>query len=321
MRVLSVIGTRAEATKMAPVIRALRRAPGIDSLLCLTAQHREMLDQVLGLFQIKPDYDLDLMRDDQSLPELSAAVFNSLDRVITESKPDWIIVQGDTTTVAITSLLAYYRQVKLAHVEAGLRTGDKWSPFPEEINRRVAGVIADLHFAPTDWARRNLLREGISDAAIVVTGNPQIDALQYMASQPEPAEVAALLGPLSPGGKQLILVTAHRRESFGVPLQRICQALQRLASRGDVHLIYPVHPNPNVSKPVHAALDGVAGISLLAPLGYLTLVHIMKRARLILTDSGGIQEEASALGIPTLVMRESSSGPKACSWFTPAGGH
>ncbi|HEX2697806.1 MAG TPA: UDP-N-acetylglucosamine 2-epimerase (non-hydrolyzing), partial [Anaerolineales bacterium] len=193
MKILSVFGTRPEAVKMAPVVRALTETKDIESRVCVTAQHRQMLDQVLDLFQIKPDYDLDLMRDDQSLAELSAAIFTNLDPVLADFKPDWVLVQGDTTTVAITALLAYYRRIRVGHVEAGLRTHDKWQPFPEEINRRVAGVTADLHFAPTEWARQNLLHEGIEDRSIAVTGNPVIDALNFVASQPEPKEINDLL--------------------------------------------------------------------------------------------------------------------------------
>ncbi|OGO74856.1 MAG: UDP-N-acetylglucosamine 2-epimerase, partial [Chloroflexi bacterium RIFOXYC12_FULL_59_14] len=215
---------------------------------------RQMLDQVLDLFAIRPDYDLDLMRDDQSLAELSAAIFTHLDPVLTDFQPDWVLAQGDTTTVAITSLLAYYRRVRFGHVEAGLRTGDKWQPFPEEINRRVAGVVADLHFAPTDWARQNLLREGVDDSIIKVTGNPVIDALNIVAKQPEPPEVTQLLSQLRTTElktTKLILVTAHRRENFGQPLADICEALKQLAARGDVEIVYPVHLNPNVQEPVH----------------------------------------------------------------------
>lgn len=309
MRVLSVFGTRPEAVKMAPVVRQLAGTRGIESRVCVTAQHRQMLDQVLGLFDIQPDYDLDLMRDDQSLSDLSAAIFTHLDPVIADFQPDWILAQGDTTTVAITSLLAYYRRVRFGHVEAGLRTRDKWQPFPEEINRRVAGVVADLHFAPTDWARQNLLREGVDDAIIKVTGNPVIDALQVVAQQPEPEEVKKLLGKLGIGNRELILVTAHRRENFGQPLEDICEALKQLAARGDVEIVYPVHLNPNVQEPVHRLLV-VPHITLLPPLDYLPLVHLMKRAKLILTDSGGIQEEAPAFGIPALVLREVTERPE-----------
>ncbi len=316
MKVLSVFGTRPEAVKMAPVVRCLAQTAGIESRVCVTAQHRQMLDQVLQLFEIRPDYDLDLMRDDQGLAELSASIFTGLDPVLADFHPDWVLVQGDTTTVAIAALLSYYRRIRVGHVEAGLRTYDKWQPFPEEINRRVAGVTADLHFAPTEWTRRNLLREGIDDKIIVVTGNPVIDALQYVAGQPEPdsvCELAERLGIRSdPGaeGRRLVLVTAHRRESFGAPLESICEALRQLAARGDIEIVYPVHLNPNVQQPVKRILGGVRHLTLLPPLDYLPLVHLMKRSTLILTDSGGIQEEAPAFGKPVLVLREVTERPE-----------
>ncbi len=314
MKILSVFGTRPEAVKMAPVIRQLAQTPKIESRVCVTAQHRQMLDQVLSLFNIKPEYDLDLMREDQSLAELSAAIFTHLDPILSNFEPDWVLVQGDTTTVAITALLAYYRRIRVGHVEAGLRTHDKWQPFPEEINRRMAGVIADLHFAPTEWAKQNLLREGISEKVISVTGNPVIDALQFVAKQPDPEEIVQLLSKLKIGkqesGKRLILVTAHRRENFGKPLEGICNALKELATHGDVEIIYAVHLNPNVWEPVHRILKDINHITLLPPLDYLPLVSLMKHSTLILTDSGGIQEEAPAFGIPVLVLREVTERPE-----------
>ena len=314
MKILSVFGTRPEAVKMAPVIHELAQTPNIESRVCVTAQHRQMLDQVLNLFDIKPEYDLDLMREDQSLAELSAAIFTHLDPILSDFKPDWVLVQGDTTTVAITALLAYYRRIRVGHVEAGLRTHDKWQPFPEEVNRRVAGVVADLHFAPTEWANQNLLQEGISEKAIAVTGNPVIDALQFVAKQPDPEEIVQLLGKLKIGnqesGKRLILVTAHRRENFGKPLEDVCNALKELAMHSDVEIIYAVHLNPNVWGPVHRILNDVNHITLLPPLDYLPLVSLMKHSTLILTDSGGIQEEAPAFGIPVLVLREVTERPE-----------
>ena len=300
---------------MAPVVKALAKTGGIKARICVTAQHRQMLDQVLELFKLKPDYDLDLMRDDQSLSQLSAAIFTHLDPVFNNFKPDWVFVQGDTTTVAITALLAYYHRIRVGHVEAGLRTHDKWQPFPEEINRRVAGVTADLHFAHTEWARQNLLREGVDDKAIAVTGNPVIDALQLVAKQPDLETVTQLIGKLRIGKQKLekqslILVTAHRRENFGAPLEAICQALKELAARGYVEIVYPVHLNPNVQEPVNRLLKNVPHITLLPPLDYLPLVQLMKRAVLILTDSGGIQEEAPVFGVPVLVMREITERPE-----------
>jgi UDP-N-acetylglucosamine 2-epimerase (non-hydrolysing) len=311
LRVLSIFGTRPEAVKMAPVVHALQRTPGVEPFVCVTAQHREMLDQVLNLFHIRPDVDLDLMREDQTLAELSSAIFTRLDPVLTDLKPDWVLVQGDTTTVAISSLLAYYRRIRVGHVEAGLRTHDKWQPFPEEINRRVAGVTADLHFAPTEWARQNLLHEGVPDEAIAVTGNPVIDALHTVAEQTPPAEIEQLLSSLGIGsGKRLVLVTAHRRENFGQPLEAICAALLELAGRGDLELVYPVHLNPNVQEPVRRLLANAPHITLLPPQDYLPMVHLMRRSSLVLTDSGGIQEEAPAFGVPVLVLREVTERPE-----------
>jgi UDP-N-acetylglucosamine 2-epimerase (non-hydrolysing) len=329
MRILSVVGTRPEAIKMAPVVRALAEAGEIESRVCTTAQHRQMLDQVLSLFEIRPEYDLNLMQEDQSLADLSAAIFSGLEPVLRDFAPDWVLVQGDTTTVAITALLSYYHRIRIGHVEAGLRTHNKWQPFPEEVNRRVASVVADLHFAPTELARQNLLREGVQDRAIRVTGNPVIDALHFVAEQPEPDFVTALLKTLrisrssrggagrprsevgaEGGAASLILVTAHRRESFGPALEAIFEALRDLSARGDVEIVYPVHPNPNVDGPARRLLDHVPHITLLPPLDYLPLVHLLKNAMLVLTDSGGLQEEAPAFGIPVLVMRELTERPE-----------
>ncbi len=308
MKVLSVVGTRPEAVKMAPVILRLQATPGVESVVCVTAQHREMLDQVFSLFGILPEIDLNLMRPGQTLAGISAGIFTHLDPVLDEVRPDWVLAQGDTTTVMATALLSYYRRIPFGHVEAGLRTGDKWQPFPEEINRRIAGVVADLHFAPTRWARQNLLRENVPAENILVTGNPVIDALQWVAERPfdwDSSPLAAL-----PAGKRLILVTAHRRENFGQPLVDICAALKVLAARGDVHLVYPVHLNPNVWQPVHTLLEGVPNITLLPPLDYLPLVHLLKRSTLVLTDSGGLQEEAPGLGVPVLVLRQVTERPE-----------
>ncbi len=312
LRILSVFGTRPEAVKMAPVVQELNRTPGAESFVCVTAQHREMLDQVLTLFDIQPDVDLDLMRADQSLADLSASIFRDLDPVLADLKPDWVLVQGDTTTVAITSLLAYYRRIRVGHIEAGLRTHDKWQPFPEEINRRVAGVAADLHFAPTEWARQNLLREGVPDSTIALTGNPVIDALLVVSKQPQPESVAHIIrqSGISEGGRRLLLVTAHRRENFGQPLENICAALKELAERGDVEIIYPVHLNPNVQEPVKRLLGNVPHVTLLPPLDYLPMVHLIKQSTLVLTDSGGIQEEAPTFGIPVLVLRAVTERPE-----------
>lgn len=335
MRVLCVFGTRPEAIKMAPVILELRRRPEVECKVCVTAQHRQMLDQVLRLFDIVPEYDLNVMEDNQSPTQVAAAVLARLEPILQAEKPDWVLVQGDTTTVAAASMAAFYARVKVGHVEAGLRTHDKWHPFPEEVNRRVAGVIADLHFAPTERARQNLLREGVPDAQIIITGNPVIDALHWVVAQPATAEVCGLFQRLgltadaalqrvdgveedspprpSTSAPLLILVTAHRRENFGAPLESICLALRDIAARyqGQVRIIYPVHLNPNVWEPVHRMLGDVPYITLMPPLDYLPLVHLMKHSYLVLTDSGGIQEEAPGLGKPVLVLREVTERPEA----------
>jgi UDP-N-acetylglucosamine 2-epimerase (non-hydrolysing) len=309
IKILSVFGTRPEAIKLAPVIQELGKYPDqVMCKVCVTAQHRQMLDQVLRLFQIEPDYDLNIMQDDQSLSYVTARVLTELERVIQKEKPDWVVVQGDTTTTMAASLAAYYQRVKVAHVEAGLRTGDKHRPYPEEMNRVIADHLADLHFAPTERARQNLLREGIPEERILVTGNTVIDALLWAAAQPPPPEVLALFrqlgianragvqgsrgagerrsrgemnSPLHPSTSAplLILVTCHRRESFGEPFEGICRALAEIARcYPDVHLVYPVHLNPHVREPAHRWLDGLPNISLISPLDYLPFVHLMKRA-------------------------------------------
>jgi UDP-N-acetylglucosamine 2-epimerase (non-hydrolysing) len=311
LKVLTIFGTRPEAIKMAPVLKALEAHPDrAESRVCVTAQHRQMLDQVLELFDIVPDHDLDLMTEDQTLAQVTASVFTHLEPVLAAERPDWVLVQGDTTTVMAASLLAFYRRINVGHVEAGLRTRDKYRPFPEEINRRVAGVVADLHFAPTTWARDNLLHEGVVPETIYVTGNPVIDALLMVAGRPYHPEAGPLAG--LPWERRLILVTAHRRENFGRPLERICAALAEIACRypGDVHIVYPVHLNPHVQGPVYRLLRDVPNITLLPPLDYLPLVHLMKRCTLVLTDSGGIQEEAPGLGVPVLVLREVTERPE-----------
>ena len=323
LRVLSIFGTRPEAVKMAPVVQALSRTPQVDSRVCVTAQHRQMLDQVLDLFNIRPDIDLDLMKPDQDLASLTAAIITHLDPVLADMKPDWILVQGDTTTVMAAALVAFYRRIRVGHVEAGLRTNDKWQPYPEEINRRLASVVTDLHFAPTDWARQNLLHENIPAAKVIVTGNPVIDALQMVARMPLPMAVVELFRNIGvpikedpsisvPGEPRLILVTAHRRENFGQPLEDICAALIELIEiyKDNLRIIYPVHLNPNVQRPVHRLLDGIPNITLLEPLDYLPMVHLMKHASLVLTDSGGLQEEAPAFGKPVLVMRQVTERPE-----------
>jgi UDP-N-acetylglucosamine 2-epimerase (non-hydrolysing) len=325
LRVLSIFGTRPEAVKMAPVVQALASTPGITSQVCVTGQHRQMLDQVLGLFDIHPDVDLNLMQPDQNLASLTAEIFTHLDPVLASLNPDWILVQGDTTTVAASSLAAFYRHICVGHVEAGLRTHDKWQPFPEEINRRLASVLTDLHFAPTDWARQNLLRENILPQQIHVTGNPVIDALQAVVKLPPTLEVLDLFErleiPFQPLGSarnttisvpRLVLVTAHRRENFGSPLEHICASLKMLAEiyQEAIRIVYPVHLNPNVQEPVHRILSGISNIILLEPLDYLPMVQLMRHASLVLTDSGGLQEEAPAFGVPVLVMRQVTERPE-----------
>jgi len=314
LSVISIFGTRPEAVKMAPVVKALAASPQVEAKVIVTGQHREMLDQVVQLFDIHPDYDLNLMKPNQNLANLTAEILSHLDPLLKELKPDWILVQGDTTTVMAAALLGYYNRIHVGHVEAGLRTGDRWQPFPEEINRRIAGVTADLHLAPPEHSRANLLREGVEDWRIVVTGNPVIDALQEIACRPAPAEVDELLERcgVGPQGRELVLVTAHRRENFGQPIEDICRGLRDLAElySDRVQLVYPVHLNPNIQEPVQRILKDVPNVTLLPPLSYLPLVHLEKHARLVLTDSGGIQEETTALRIPTLVLRETTERPE-----------
>ena len=305
-RVLVAMGTRPEAIKMAPVVTALQREPWADVRILATAQHRDMLDQVLAAFELTPDVDLDIMRPDQTLPELTARLLLALDRVLADEAPDVVLAQGDTTTVMTVALAAFYRRIPFGHVEAGLRTGDMDNPFPEEMNRVLAGRLAQWHFAPTATARDNLLAEGLDPAGIHVTGNTVIDALLQVARRDTPLPVDV------PDGKRLVLVTAHRRENFGAPFLEVCHGIRELAdAHPDIHVLYPVHPNPNVSGPAHDILGGHPAITLCRPLDYLGFVAAMKRAHLILTDSGGVQEEAPALGKPVLVMRRETERPEA----------
>ena len=309
MKILSVFGTRPEAIKMAPVLAELNKYPEITSVACVTAQHREMLDQVLELFEIQPEYDLSIMQPNQSLAEITARALTKLDEVLTKEQPDWVLVQGDTTTAMVGALAAFYHQIKVGHVEAGLRSFDKYQPFPEEINRKIATSISDLHFAPTEVSKQNLIREGINEANILVTGNTVIDALLQVADKPYDWDSS----PLSaiPRDKKIILVTAHRRENHGEPLHNICAALRTLAEQfSDVQIVYPVHLNPNVQKIVRASLGDIPNVTLLEPLEYLPLVHLMKQSYFVITDSGGIQEEAPGLGKPVLVLREVTERPE-----------
>ncbi len=307
-RVLTVFGTRPEAIKLAPVILQLRNHPEcIESMVCVTAQHREMLDQVLEWFQIKPDYDLDLMQPGQELAGFASHAIVAVSKVLHEVQPDVVLVQGDTTTVMITSLATFYQRIPIGHVEAGLRTRDRYNPFPEEINRRIAGVLATYHFAPTARAAAALRAEQVPENNIFITGNTVIDALLMTLERPVSLEL-----DFSPDGQQLILVTAHRRESFGAPFESLCLALRDLAQRNaGVEIVYPVHLNPNVRRPVERILAQQPRVHLLEPLRYEQFVHLMAHAYLILTDSGGIQEEAPVLGKPTLVMRETTERPEA----------
>lgn len=315
IRILSVFGTRPEAIKMAPVVASLAAMPGIEARVCVTAQHREMLDQVLGLFDIVPDADLDVMRPGQDLADVMTGVVRGVRDALREWRPDRVLVHGDTTTTLGASLAAYYERIPVGHVEAGLRTGDIHAPWPEEVNRRLTAGIADLHFAPTAGARANLLAEGVCKESVHVTGNTVVDALLQIVERLRDdaelrQEVSQVLPKLDPE-RRLVLVTGHRRESFGAGFERICRALAQLARRDDVEIVYPVHLNPNVRQPVHRFLGGLDNVYLIEPLDYLPFVALMDAAAIIVTDSGGIQEEAPSLGKPVLVMREVTERPEA----------
>ncbi|MGH2582412.1 MAG: non-hydrolyzing UDP-N-acetylglucosamine 2-epimerase [Anaerolineales bacterium] len=306
INVLCVIGTRPEAIKMAPVIKALRsHVTEIQTKVCVSAQHRELLDQALRVFEINPDYDLDVMSPEQSPSEITAKVITGVQTILDAEIFDWMLVQGDTTTVMAAALAAFYSGVKVGHVEAGLRSFNRHHPFPEEINRRLLSVIADRHFAPTENAHQNLLNEGIAADRILVTGNTVIDALHMVLEMPYDLTQGPLRSlPLDE--KKNVLVTVHRRESFGSPLEGICEAVRDLAEthRETFHFVWPVHPNPNVKPVVHRILGGLENVSLIDPLNYVDFCQLIKRSYLILTDSGGIQEEAPSLGVPVLVLRE-----------------
>jgi len=309
-RILFIFGTRPEAIKLCPVIRQVRDA-GLEPGICVTAQHREMLDQVLECFGVRPHYDLDLMQPGQTLSQITARVLTALDPVLASEHFDMAVVQGDTTTTMAGALAAFYRRIPVAHVEAGLRTGTLDQPFPEELNRLVTARIATLHFAPTEQARCNLLAEGVGGDRVFVTGNSGIDAVLYIAGQLAEGKLTGGLWPWLDPSRKLVVVTAHRRESFGEGIGQICSALERLAQRDDVQVVYPVHRNPNVLGPVTRRLGGKPNIALLEPLDYVKFVDLMRRAWLIVTDSGGIQEEAPSLGKPVLVMRETTERPEA----------
>ncbi|HHC4831987.1 TPA: non-hydrolyzing UDP-N-acetylglucosamine 2-epimerase [Klebsiella michiganensis] len=318
MKVLTVFGTRPEAIKMAPLVHALAKDPHFEAKVCVTAQHREMLDQVLKLFSIVPEYDLNIMQPGQGLTEITCRILEGLKPVLESFKPDVVLVHGDTTTTMAASLAAFYQRIPVGHVEAGLRTGDLSSPWPEEGNRTLTGHLATYHFAPTETSRQNLLRENIADNRITVTGNTVIDALFWVRDRVLSDEALhnelTQRYPFLANGKKMILVTGHRRESFGRGFEQICHALAEIAANNpDVQIVYPVHLNPNVSEPVKRILGHIENVILIEPQDYLPFVWLMNRAWLILTDSGGIQEEAPSLGKPVLVMREMTERPEAVS--------
>lgn len=315
-KILTVFGTRPEAIKMAPLVKALEADPRFESKVCVTAQHREMLDQVLGIFDIKPNFDLDLMRSGQALNSLTAEILSQLPAVYEVFRPDFVLVHGDTATTFAAALSAYYQKIKVGHVEAGLRTGDIYSPWPEEANRKLTGSLAQVHFAPTDQAAKNLLNENVDPSTIHITGNTVIDALilarDLIYRESDLRVQFAKQFSFIDENKKLILVTGHRRESFGGGFERICEAIRQIAvNNKNVQIVYPVHLNPNVQDPVNRLLSGIQNITLLEPLQYLPFVFLMDKSHLILTDSGGIQEEAPSLGKPVLVMRETTERPEA----------
>ena len=311
-KVLVVFGTRPEAIKLAPVVRALKeRSSRFHARVCVTAQHRQMLDQVLEVFSIRAHHDLNLMRAGQSLESITARVLEGMQGVLSAERPDMVVVQGDTTTTFATSLAAYYADIPVAHVEAGLRTGQKRSPFPEEINRVLTTHLADLHFPPTPRSEQNLLREGIEHSRIVVTGNSVIDALLYVRSKVQRRAASfRRLFPMVDFSRRMILVTGHRRESFGEGFRNICRAIRKIALTEDVEIVYPVHLNPNVQRPVRHILGGMPNVHLIEPQDYRPFVFLMDASYFILTDSGGVQEEAPSLGKPVLVMRNHTERPE-----------
>ncbi|RZQ54955.1 UDP-N-acetylglucosamine 2-epimerase (non-hydrolyzing) [Pseudoalteromonas phenolica] len=316
MKVLTVFGTRPEAIKMAPLVKALEADLRFTSKVCVTAQHREMLDQVLDLFNIKPEFDLNLMKPGQTLSDVTSRILTELSPVLKEFKPDVVLVHGDTATTFAASLASYYEQIPVGHVEAGLRTGNIYSPWPEEANRRLTGVLTQYHFAPTETSKQNLLRENFAEQSVHITGNTVIDALFLVKEQIEQNhELSASLSsqfPFLDDGKKLILVTGHRRESFGGGFERICEALAKTAkAHPEAQILYPVHLNPNVQEPVNRILKGIDNIFLIEPQQYLPFIYLMNKAHVILTDSGGIQEEAPSLGKPVLVMRDTTERPEA----------
>ncbi len=316
MKVLSIFGTRPEAIKMAPLVKKLYTIEKVDSIVCVTAQHREMLDQVLELFEIEPDYDLDIMKPDQSLTKITKNILENIESVLQECKPDVVLVHGDTTTTLAATLAAFYQKIPVGHVEAGLRTGNLYSPWPEEANRKVTGALAKWHFAPTKQAKSNLISENVSENSITVTGNTVIDALLEIKNKLEKnSEICKKFDEqfsFLDFGRKIILVTGHRRESFGEGFERICQALAQVASEHrNTQIVYPVHLNPNVREPVNRILKNIENVFLIEPLDYLPFIYLMDKSNVILTDSGGIQEEAPSLGKPVLVIRDTTERPEA----------
>lgn len=315
MKIFIIFGTRPEIIKLFPVIKELRKYKNVDVKICVTAQHREMLDQFLRFFNIEPDYDLNIMEKNQTPSYVASQVFLKLEPILKKEKPDYVVIEGDTTTVAASALCAFYNKIKVAHVEAGLRTYDKWFPFPEEINRRVVSIIADLHFAPTKRAKENLLKEGVCEKKIYITGNPVVDTLLYVASSDFNSFAFDLKNinlSLELNRKKLILVTAHRRENFGEPLKNICYSLKTISEmyKDKVCIVYPVHLNPNIWGPVHEILSGIENIKLLPPLDYFSFIYLLKNSYFVMTDSGGIQEEAPSFGKPVLVLRDVTERPE-----------
>lgn len=315
MKVLTVFGTRPEAIKMAPLVHALNSVDQIEAKVCVTAQHREMLDQVLSLFEIKPDYDLNIMKPGQTLQGITSEILNQLTHVLEEFKPDYVLVHGDTTTTFAASLAAFYQQIPVGHVEAGLRTNDLYSPWPEEGNRCLTGVLSQLHFAPTETSHANLLKENIPSSSITITGNTVIDALltvKEKLKEPELKVKMEAMFPFTKSDKPLILVTAHRRENHGERIINITTAVHQLAKRyPEYQFVLPMHLNPNVRIPIQETLSNITNIALIEPQDYLPFVYLMTKSKLILSDSGGIQEEAPSLGKPVLVMRNSTERPEA----------
>lgn len=311
IKVITIFGTRPEAVKMAPLVKELEKRHEIDSKVCVTAQHREMLDQVLDLFSIKPDFDLNIMKSKQTLTGITTRVLEGLEDIFEEEKPDVILVHGDTTTTFAGSLAAFYKQIKVGHVEAGLRTFDKYFPFPEEMNRKLTGAITDFHFAPTSGSKNNLLREGVSEENIFVTGNTVIDAMDYTVNN-EYVFINETLNEIDYKNKKVIMVTAHRRENWGEGIENICKALRHIVEENlDVELVYLVHLNPVVKDVVYKHLDGIPRVHLLPPLDTKETHNLMNRCHMIMTDSGGLQEEAPHLGKPVLVLREVTERPEA----------